>query len=323
MQGELFLGIDGGASKTAGVLLDHEGYILGQCKDGASAIEGKPSKKACAVLSSIVKKLCRKANITPKEVYSCAIGLSGVDFPDEYSMQRKEIAKIIGMPPKHLVLVNDGIVALWGATPAPAAVILQHGTSYTDAFRAKHGGETTFDHLNVGRIFDLRLEIIPLIARMIDGRAKATPLKEKVLAYLGIFSDTSYREKIYRQLIPREQIKSTLPLIFDAWLAGDPAIAPLMERAIDDYILTIKTMITRTNSDTPDVIFGGGVMTKAPKKFMNILVEHIRKSYPGVTVKLPDLPPEIGAAILAAFKVGYEPVAFFHKVLKAYHKIRR
>ena len=321
MRNKLFPGIDGGASKTAGVLLDGEGRILGQCKDGASAIEGKPSKKACAVLASIVKKLCRKANITRQNIHFCAIGLSGVDFPDEYSMQRKEIAKAIGILPRKLVLVNDGIVALWGATPAPAAVILQHGTSYTDAFRARHGDEKCFDHLNVGKIFDLRRELLHLIARMIDGRAIRTPLKEKVLAHLGISSDTSYREKMYRRMIPLERIKTTLPLVFDAWLAGDPAIAPLIQQAIDDYVLTIKAMIAKTGSDTPDVVFGGGVMTKAPGEFRNILVERIRKDYPRAIVKLPDLPPEFGAAIMAASKAGCEPALFFKKVLNSYREI--
>jgi hypothetical protein len=73
-------------------------------------------------------------------------------------------------------------------------------------------------------------------------------------------------------------------------------------------------MIAATGSSSPDVTFGGGVLAKAPDEFWQSLARAIRESYPGVTVKPPDLPPEYGGAIMAGHHVGLDPVRLFSQL---------
>ena len=51
----MFLGLDGGGTKTAGALVDRQGRLLGREMAGRSAFVGRPSDEACAVLKGVVE----------------------------------------------------------------------------------------------------------------------------------------------------------------------------------------------------------------------------------------------------------------------------
>jgi N-acetylglucosamine kinase-like BadF-type ATPase len=312
----LFLGIDGGASKTAGAMLSATGRLVATFRTRGSAIIGKPSVEACAVLAEVVVELCRAAGCNRDRVGYCVIGLNGVDFADTQPMQHAEIARAIGLPPERMTLVNDGIVALWAATPTPAAALLQHGSGFTGAYRRRHGEEVLFDHLHVGDTYDLRKGLVAAVARMIDGRQQPTPLKERTLAEFGITDEAAYCEAVYRGTIQRERLKNTPPLVFDAWLAGDPAAAQLVRRAVEDYALAARAMVAWIGSDDTDVVFGGGVILRGPEQFWALLAEEVRSHCPNARTKRPDLPPEVGAAIMAAYEAERQPESWFRAVFE-------
>jgi N-acetylglucosamine kinase-like BadF-type ATPase len=307
----LLLGLDGGSAKTAGVIVTSEGRVRAQRRGPASAIVGAPSAGASSVLSSIVDALCSQADASRDDISSCGIGLSGIDFDDELPVQHPGIAAALGLPEERIILVNDAIVALWGATEAPAATLYQHGSGFTGAYRAQHGGEILFDHLGVASCFDVRQEVVTLVARMINGMAEPTPLKEKILAHFGIEEQEQYCEAIYRGRVARERRRNTPPLIFSAWLEGDPAAADLVTGAIADYARAAKAMIAATGSQSPDVTFGGGVIAQAPEQFWRSLATAVQEMYPRVAVKPPDLPPEFGGAVMAGHQVGLDPAQLF------------
>ncbi|MFB3881502.1 MAG: BadF/BadG/BcrA/BcrD ATPase family protein [Armatimonadota bacterium] len=306
----VLLGIDGGASKTAGVAISRGGRVLARARQKGSAIVGSPKPESCAVLASVVDDLCAQSGRSRGSVVRCGIGLNGVDFADEIAMQHAQISRAIGLPPERVGLVNDGIVALWGATSAPAAVMVQHGSGFTAAYRSVYGAETLFDHLSVAQVFDLRQGLISLVARMLNGMAEATPLKEKALAHFGVDED-AYCDAIFRGLIPRERRMSTGPLIFASWVEGDAGADSLVGAALDDYALAAKAMIAKTRSPSPAISLGGGLLSAAPPRFWDALTERLKGSYPGVVARPPRLAPEFGAAIMAGHEAGLDPRVLF------------
>jgi N-acetylglucosamine kinase-like BadF-type ATPase len=310
----LLLGLDGGSAKTAGVIITPEGRLLARARGPASAIVGAPNAEASSVLGSIVDSLCSQAEASRDDIRSCGIGLSGIDFDDELPVQQEGIAAALGIPSERIILVNDAIVALWGATARPAATLFQHGSGFTGAYRAHHGEEILFDHLSVAGVFDMRRGVVALIARMMNGMAEPTPLKERILAHFGVEDEGEYCEAIYRGGVPGERRRSTPPLIFAAWLEGDPAAAVLIEKAIGDYALAGKAMIAATGSPSPDVTFGGGVIAQAPDEFWRSLTNAIQQTHPLVTVKPPDLAPELGGAVMAGHQIGLDPVPLFQQL---------
>lgn len=314
----LLIGIDGGATKTAGVLITSDGRVTARARARGSAIIGPPGSEACATLSSIVDSLCAQAAIARGDIAWLGLGLNGVDFEDELPMQHAALAAALAVSPDRFTLVNDALVALWGASASPAACIVHHGSGFTAAYRAEHGGERLFNHLDVARVFDMRSALVSLVERMILGMAEPTPLKEKALAYFGITDERKYCEAVFRRLIPRERQLSSLPLIYQAWLEGDPAAVELVRKAVDDYAVAAVTMIRRTGNPNADATFGGGVIASAPAQFWPLLAERVRGDYPDATVKPPDLAAELGAAIMAGYHIGMEPRHLFQTLLASY-----
>ncbi|MDD5688228.1 MAG: BadF/BadG/BcrA/BcrD ATPase family protein [Elusimicrobia bacterium] len=324
MKKEFFLGIDGGASKTAAVLTDSEGNILSDYKTSGIHISslGKPQLKSCLLLLEVIQTICKKGKISPKDVRFFSFGLSGIDFDDQQPIQLKEISRVSGIPKEKIILVNDAIIALWGATPNPAAGLFSHGSSFTNALRPKYGNETLFHHLCLAvSTYDLRTEVFVRILRMIEGREKSTPLKRKIMKFLNIKSDDVFCRKLYLDEIHWREKRATARIIYNEWLKGDTTAAYLVNKAIDEYVLIAITMINKIDSESAHIVFGGGVINNAPRKFWKILVKKIHNSYPNVVVKPPDLPPEYGAVVLAADKAGYEPQEYFKKILATKSRI--
>lgn len=311
----VFLGIDGGWSKTRGVLLDGEGRIAAEANAGGSCIGPEPGPEPCAVLSALADDLCRQSSTPRAAVTWCGIGLNGVDFDDELPAQIAGVSNCLGVPAERTTLVNDAIIALWGSTPAPAACIQQLGSGFTAAYRARHGDEKLFDHLSVGGPFDIRREAVALVARMIDGRAEPTPLKEKVMACLGIESENEFADTIFRRRQWHSPDAPIAQAVFGAVDAGDTAALDLVGRAADEYALAAHAMIETIGIEDVHVGLGGGVLAGAPDAFWSMFADRVRADHPRAAVKKPDLPPEFGAAIMAAFQAGIEPQALFRNVL--------
>lgn len=308
---KLYMGIDGGGTKTLGALADETGKILAECKAGPSSIVGVPSAESCAVLQSVRAWLCELAGVHADAIERLGLGLNGVDFPEETVMQHGVLSRVLAIAPERFILVNDGIAALWGATSAPAAAIVQHGTGFTAAYRSAYGEERPFDNLDAGRFYDLRLEALALVARMIDGRAAVSPLKGAVLACLDHPAEENYGEIVFLRKYSQPQLAAILPAVLRVAEAGDSAAQSLVDRAIADYVCTAVTIIRKTGSSSPDVVFGGGRLLGAPEWFLKRIVEGVLRECPGVRIRRPELSPAIGAVIMAAHAGGCAPARFF------------
>jgi N-acetylglucosamine kinase-like BadF-type ATPase len=313
---QYFIGIDGGASKTLGVMIDERSTLLAGAKGGPSSIIGAPSQTARKVLRGIKRQLCAAAGVAPTTVAGIALGLNGIDFPDEFPMQHVALSAALEVSPARLLLVNDGIVALWGASPAPVLAIVQHGSGITCASRTAYGREQLFDHLNAGRLFDMREALATLIVRMIDGREKPTPLKGAALRYYDHADETTFAAALFRRRIPDQRFRTAISVLFAAWQAGDPAAARLVKLAVEDYLRTARALIARTGNEQCEIAFGGGVINNAPPEFFALLADGVQSTYPEVTVLRPQLPPAYGAALLIAFHHGYDPATLFARLHK-------
>ena len=305
------MGIDGGGTKTIGALADETGTILAECEAGPSSIVGAPSDESCAVLQSVQARLCELAGVRPDAIAWLGLGLNGVDFPQETIMQHGVLSRALAIAPERFILVNDGIAALWGATPAAAAAIVQHGTGFTAAYRSDYGAERPFDNLDSGRFYDLRLEALALVARMIDGRAGVSPLQAAVLACLDHPEEEDYGEIVFLSKYTQLQLAAILPAVLRVAEAGDSATQCMVERAIADYVCTAVTIVRKTGSSTPDVVFGGGRLLLAPEWFLKRIVEGVLQECPGARIRRPGLSPAIGAVIMAAHAGGCAPTRFF------------
>lgn len=314
MPDDFYIGIDGGGTKTAVVLSDAEGHVLARHRGKGSAIVGKPGPEACLVLNQALDAVCAQAGKKREDLACLSLCLSGVDFDYEIPMQRAEFSTALKVPSESLVVANDGVAALWGSTSKPAAAILQVGTAYIGVYRREPGQEKLFDNLNVGGLFDIRAQAITLVARMMDGRVAASPLKEKLMERFGLKTEAAYLEEVYRGSISWELRSGTPALLWQSWQEGDKAVDFLVESALDDYALAARAMVERAGAAEVAVSFGGGIVAQAPPRFWDLMRKKMARLCPAALVQAPQLPAEAGAAVLAAWQAGKRDGSYFEKL---------
>src|SRR3972149_4007293 len=106
MTRKLFIGIDGGMSKTEAAVISEDGALLALARRPGSAIMGIPSPSACGPLLKSVTEACRQAGIALQDAAAWGIGLSGIDFPEEFDRQHAALCAGLGIPPARLKLAN-------------------------------------------------------------------------------------------------------------------------------------------------------------------------------------------------------------------------
>lgn len=300
----IVIGLDSGGAKTAGVLCHADGRVLSRVRGVGAAIVGLPDQRFYDVVTPMIARLCADAGVGLEAVAHVAIGLSGVDYPDEQVEQHMAIAQRLGLG-ERLTLVNDGVVALWGASPAKRAALVQHGTGITTARREAYGAETIFDSVDVAEVFDLRRAAIAVTARMIDGRAPPTGLRGRVLAHCGVEAK-DFGTWFFREPAAKARRAAIAPVVFQAWRDGDIAATQIVERAAADYVLAAQAMTAGMESGF-EVAFGGGVIDQGGTALQGLLKDRLAMACPGAVQVPVALPPEDGAAILAVFQMGLPP----------------
>jgi len=308
----LLVGFDGGGAKTAAALCDGDGRVLARAMGPGSAIVGLPGDDFYATLDALLSELLTQAGATAAQVDRVALGLSGVDFADETVVQRRLIAERFGLG-ERLVLVNDGLVALWALSPADRVALFQHGTGVTTAYRAKVGEERIFDSLDIAEVFDLRRAAISVTARMIDGRADPAPLGERVLAHCGVAAP-GFAEWCMRSPDFRARRNSLAEVVFAAWRAGDAAADAIVRQAAQDYALTVAAIGRRLGEAPFEVSLSGGVIKQGGPTFQVLLEGLLGDLCPAARRIDPALSPELGALVLAAWDLGREPRGVFEQL---------
>ncbi len=304
----IFIGLDSGGAKTAGVLCDAQGQVLARARDVGAAIIGLPDQPFYAVIEPMIVNLCRQAQVALADISHVAFGLSGVDYPDEQAQQHRLIARRLGLDGR-LTLVNDGVVALWGVSPAERSALVQHGSGITTARRDAYGAEVIYDSIDVAEVFDLRRAAIALTARMIDGRAPATGLRDQVLAHCGVEA-RDFAAWFFREPAAKARRASIAPVVFGAWRQGDAAATQIVEHAVADYVLTAQAM-TADMQGPFEIAFGGGVVNQGGLALQDLLKARLATACPNAVQVPVALPPEDGAAVLAAFQTGLPPRPLF------------
>jgi N-acetylglucosamine kinase-like BadF-type ATPase len=317
MARKIFIGLDGGMSKTEAAVIDDRGAVLAFTRGPGSAIMGVPSKSACGSLLKNLATACGQAEISLADATSLGLGLSGIDFPAEFERQHAAVSEGLGVQRDRLTLANDAIAALWGATSARAAAIVQHGSAFTAAYRPAPGSETLFDHLDVGGMFDVRPELVKAVARMLDGRLPRTGFTDEALKHWGIEDPEAFAEKTFRRRINPQAVLSTPPLIFAAWRREDPTATMLVERAADDYVTAAAAMIRRTRADDATACFGGGLIAQGAGALQALLADKLRTVCPAARVEAPRLAPALGAALMAAHAHGLDSAVLFDELGEA------
>lgn len=303
----LFVGVDGGGTKTRAILGTETGRILGEGYAGPSNYNAVGRVAAADAVREAVRDAQRAAGALGVPLDGTFLGLAGVTTEEDRRIVRGLVAAagLDGSIGVH----HDCYVALFGATGGRPGIVLISGTGSScfgvdpSGAAALVGGWGHFlgDEGSAFHVVHLGLRAAVMAA---DGRGPKTRLLARFREHFGVRDDRDLMWAVYDAMgIEVPKVASLAPIIFEVAREGDPVASKIIQDVVEQLVLHVNVVRDRlTFTADCEVALVGGLFEGAPE-----LAEAVRaaivSAWPGARVIRPRFDPAVGA-YLAALRRG-------------------
>jgi len=307
-----FLGVDGGGSKTAFLLIDESGSVL------SSHIEG-PAYYLEVGFAPMKEMLARgiEATLKPVSIWPSSIHFSFIGLPaygeDSALLKALDSAASPTLQADRYRCGNDAICGWAGALSGQDGINVISGTgsmAYGEfkgrSARSGGWGELFSDE---GSAYWIAREGLNLYSRMSDGRAARGALYGIVREYFALQSDLDLCAAIYSKN-QRSALAALSALIVEAASAGDSQAAELFTRGGKELMRTIAAVYAQLEvpeNRTMPVSYSGGMFAQS-ELLLGALRSELANPPGRYRLIAPRLPPDAGAALYAA-KLSGSPLS--------------
>lgn len=307
------LGIDGGGTKTAAVILDGGGRVLGAGESGPSTYGVVPPDVTRASIAGAAEEARRAAGLPDVPFAAAFLGLGNV-VSDLDREAVREIAAGLGLAQRAAIGVDhDCRIALAGGLAGRPGIVLIAGTGTScygrsaagAGWRAGGWGPLIDDE---GSSYWLGIQAMRAAARSFDGRDPHTMLAELVAAELRLDEMNELMNRLYAAAMTRTEIAALAPLVYQAAAAGDRTANELLRigsEAMADCVLAVARALAATDKlAVPGELAVVGGLTNAGAALFQPLTQAVQARLPNFRVLPAELPPAVGAALLALEQAG-------------------
>ncbi len=304
------LAVDGGASKVDVALLDPDGNLHAKVRRRGRFNFGLGSNGSLDGLARAIKEATGGA-VAALGVYC----LAGADLPLD---DRRIAAEVEGLGWSRKTLVrNDTFAVLRAGTDRTWGVAVVCGTGMNCAGLGPDGrsvrfpsfGELSGDRAHGGGW--LGRSALGAAIRARDGRGPRTALESLVPAYFGVSRPTAVMEAIYVGRMPNDRLSELSPIALKAAADGDEVARDLIDKMIEEIVVTANAAIKRLRLTQRDVhvVLGGGVLRAMDVSLIARITEGIRAVAPAAVIMQLAAPPVLGAALIGLDEVGASEAA--------------
>jgi N-acetylglucosamine kinase-like BadF-type ATPase len=323
------LAIDGGNSKTDVALVASDGTLLASARGPGINAHDVGVEATVLILDAVVKQAAAQVRAfrsgwVALHTVAC---LANADLPEEEA-EHAAAVQAQGWSPTATV-VNDTFAILRSGLadrarrakgskrPEPhwgVAVVCGAGINAVGV--APDGRVTRY--LALGPIsgdwgggYGLGLEVLWHAIRAEDGRGPSTMLAGYLTSHFGVERVEEITIGLHKGKIAHDELIGVAPLLLQAADEGDPVARTVVNRLADEIsVMTITAMrrLDLTGQATP-VILGGGVITARNPMLMDGITRQLAEAAPRAQVRVIDVPPVVGAALLGLDHVHVPPSA--------------
>ncbi|TCM16519.1 N-acetylglucosamine kinase-like BadF-type ATPase [Novosphingobium sp. PhB165] len=303
MSQSLFLGVDGGGTKTEFVCIDAAGQVLATALTGTTYHLQVGFDEVVRRLESGLSQVCTAIG-TPRE----AIGHAFFGLPaygeDRAIDPRLHAAcgEVLGH--SRYVVGNDMICGWAGSFGGEDGINIVAGTG-SIGYGERRGrtarvggwGEVFSDE---GSAYWIAIQGLSLFTRMSDGRTPRGPLHERIVAALSLEDDLDLCGRIMGpEGMGRSEIAGLAGLVSEAAAAGDHAARAILDKAaceLADMATALRTELRFPEGEAVPLSWSGGVLSREARvrdEFLRIVHER------GFSASEPRFAPGYGAALYA------------------------
>ncbi|MCO6510907.1 MAG: hypothetical protein J5I65_08945 [Aridibacter famidurans] len=300
---ELFLGVDGGGTKTLAVILSAEGEKLSEHTAGPSNPLRVGLKPAAETILESATRACDRIGRTTGGIISCVAGLAGVRREDLRLGMRRLIGEML--PGAEVSVVTDAEIALLAATGGEPGLVVIAGTGSIVFGKNRQGKTATAGGWgpiagDEGGAVSIAREALRAVARASDGRGPATALSVLAAEYFRASSAEDLIVAIYSPQMNYARLAGFAARVTEAAKEGDAVAKGIIRGAGEDLGAAACAVIRRLRMARADIRIGtvGGVFN-AGGLLRRPFLETVRKCAPKALLVDPVSTPAEAAASLA------------------------
>lgn len=299
----LFLGVDGGGTKTLVVLLDEENNVISEEVAGASNPLRVGIETAVSNIFEATNKACDKIGRNSIEIVSAACGLAGVRRTDLRMRVRERIRQRLGI--KLIEVVTDADIALYGASKDEAGLIIIAGTGSIALGKNEKGEKAVAGGWgplagDEGGGAGIARRALQAIAKASDGRGEQTKLSRKAMQYFRAGKSEDILVAIYAPQIDNMKIAGFAKFVVEAAIEGDTVAQEILSEAGHELGTAANAVIQRLKLGRKKFSIAKiGSIFRAGELITKPLLETVHKIAPKAYLIEPLLPPAAAAAQMA------------------------
>lgn len=315
------LAIDGGNSKTDVALVSEDGTLLASARGPGINAHATGIDQTALILDAVVKQAAAQldhgipSGWIARHTVAC---LANADLPEEEA-EHAAAVEGLGWSATATVVndmfailragVADGGAAHWGVAVVCGAGINAVGVA-PDGRVARYLALGTISG-DWGGGYGLGLEVLWHAVRAEDGRGRDTVLTGYLTSHFGVERVEEVTIGVHKGKIGHDDLIGLAPVLLRAADEGDPVAVSVVSRLADEIsVMAINAMrrLGLTGLATP-VILGGGVITARNPLLMAGITRQLTEAAPAAEVRVIDVPPVAGAALLGLDQVSAPPAA--------------
>ncbi len=298
----LLLGVEGGATRTTGVLTDGELRVIARHVSGPSNLYAVGEEDAAGALSDILVRLLPKGGADRDNVVA-GICIAGIRTEADRRAWRRILRKRcrFGAP---AILTHDAAAGLAAGSPDETGILVVCGTGSLVYARRADGTERFVGGRgpllgDEGSGFDIGHRALRAALRSADGRGPKSLLERLIPKRLGMAA--------LDELVPwtspfdKRRVASVAPIVFEAAETGDPAAQRIVGDAVGELAGAVEVAaraLWPSLAAPFRVVFSGGVL-RGQAAMRAALAEAIRRFAPNAVCSLPEVEGAVGAARIA------------------------
>lgn len=305
---KVFIGIDGGGSKTEVIAMLEDQSILARIRSGSTNPLATTPQNAENELEKALDEVFLVLNMNQYICESICLGMSGIYHPHE----KKELEKqVLRYQQKHnlsfrIRIQTEGEIALMASIGKTIGVLVIAGTGsivygfLPDQTSVRAGG---WGHLlgDEGSGYQIGLLTLQTVMKSHDQVLPPTLLTAFVCEAWNLSHITELRTLIYHLPFEKKRIASVAKSCIEAAELNDAlAQGIITSQAISLADSTIALLHSNPPLQGEDIILSGSIFIHSPL-FRNSFIEKIKFRFPKIRIQLSSdyRPPAYGAALLA------------------------
>ena len=295
----IYLGIDGGGSKTACVIGD-ENSVLGKGTSAGSNVVRVGERKARASLGTAIRQACAAAGIAPAQIERTCVGIAGGARSEIAETVRRLLSEFVS---GEVEVVGDMVIAMEAAFASRPGVIVIAGTG-SIAYGRNAKGETAraggwgFAISDEGSGHWIGRSAVAASMRAYDESETANVLLTSIMKFWN--APTREQLVLTANGSPSPDFAALLPTVLSASDAGDATAGSVLTQAGVELATLAKIVISRmfAKDETVPVAVSGGVFCNCDL-VRRVFYDRLRAAYPHISPNPNLVDSAMGALDLA------------------------